>query len=228
MKSVVPLLLALSACSFSSKLNGSTFGPGSGGSSSSSGGSGTAAMPDLTGKTVAEADALLREQGFTIVAAEEQKDDLCGETEDHVMVAQGTICKQRPMPGAQTAARSLRLTYTIEHERYEGGDQPTPWRRMPDLVGKPLDVARTLLARNQLSLDQHFELRDSTDCAAETVCSTSPPALSRKMLRTRGVLHVGVARPAPPPTDTDAPPTPTPGPGTPPPPPPPAKPDTYF
>lgn len=228
MKSVVPLLLAISACSFSSRMNGSAFGPGSsggGGSSSGGGGAGTVAMPDLTGKTVAEADALLRDQGFTIVAAEEQTADLCSETDDHVMVPQGAICKQRPLPGAQTAARSLRLTYTIEHDRYEGGEQPTPWRRMPDLVGKKLGVARTLLARNQLSIDQHFELRDSDECDADTVCSTSPPALARKMLRTRGVLHVGVARPTTPPPPPPG--TPPPPPGTPPPPPP-AKPDTYF
>lgn len=222
MKSVVPILFALTACSFSSKFNSTGFGSGGNGSSSSSGGTRMAAMPDLTGKTVAEADALLRDQGFTIVAAQEQTDDLCGESDDHVMVAQGAICKQRPVAGAQTAANALRLTYTIEHDRYEGGEQPTPWRRMPDLVGKKLDVARTLLARAQLSIDQHFELRDSDECAAGTVCSTSPPALSRKMLRTRGVLHVGVAR-----ADAPTPPPPT-GPGTPPPPPPPAKPDTYF
>ena len=105
-------------------------------------------MPDVRGKTPAEAEAMLRSAGFTVKDSTEQVDDLCGEGEDHAMAKQGTICKQRPEVGATTYGGTVRLAYTIEHDAWDGGGTGQgAWRRVPDVVGKPLDVARTLLAR---------------------------------------------------------------------------------
>lgn len=229
---VVPLAcVALAACSFSGKLGGSTLSSGSGPSStSSSSGDSTrpAPMPDVRGKTPAEAEALLRSAGFTVASTTEQTEDLCGEGEDHQMARQGTICKQRPEAGATTYGGTVRLTYTLEHDAWEGGSNgPGEWRRVPDVVGKPLDVARTLLARAQLPIETSFEVIEVVEpgCAARTICKISPGPKQRKQVRMQGRLYVGLPQPvaAPPPTVDPTDPTP---PATTPPPA--AKPDTYF
>lgn len=183
-------------------------------------------MLDLSGKTPAEARAALEAAGFVVVSGEENVDDLCGEGEDHAMTRQGGICKQTPMAGTAIDAGAVRLRYTIEHDAYEhGGDGgANPWRRMPDVTGKPLSEADRVLASAQLGLARHFELVDAGDaCAAEVVCEQYPRARERMFVKRPGRLYVGSARAAPPPSAAATPPQPPAAASQPT-----AKPDTYF
>lgn len=210
--------LLLVGCSMSANLNGRSFGTTPGASSSAGGAVAQVTMPDLAGKTPEQAVAILRSAGINVVDTRENDSDLCGESDDdHSMTPQGTICKHTPMAGASVSAQAVRLAYTVEHDRYEGGSSPRPWRRMPALVGMTLDAARATLARAQLSIDANFDVEvvESERCAPGTVCETSPPAKIRKMLGLRGRIYVGapraVAAPAPPtaPTPPAAPTQPT-------------------
>ena len=207
MKVVALASVALGACAFSAKLNGNSLGGSSGAGTPGSGvgQSGTAtgayravAMPDLTGKTPAQALELLRAAGIVVASADENVDDLCGEGPNHEMTPQGASCKQVPMPGADANANGVRLRYTMEHDAYEYGGVggPSPWRRMPDVTGKPLAEATTILARAQLPVAEHFEVIEVRDdaCAAATVCEQSPLPRIRKALARRGRLYVGAAR----------------------------------
>lgn len=196
---VLLVVTALAGCSFSSKLNGTTYGgsqPGTTSGGSTASGNGRLIIPALTGKTAAEADAVLRAAGFTFdrVAID---DHLCGGDDDK-MVAQETVCDQRPAAGSESGARLIGLTVTIQHDTYEHGGVggPSEWRRMPDLVGKPIDVARTVLARANLPIDAEFEVieKASDDCQPDQVCGTEPEPRSRKVLGRRGRLYVGKAQ----------------------------------
>lgn len=221
----MPLLVA--GCSLSANLNGRSLGPSSGGAASSNGGAvAQVTMPDLAGKTPEQAVALLRSAGINVVDTHENESDLCGENDDHSMTPQGAICKHTPTAGASVSPQSVRLAYTVEHDRFEGGNSPRPWRRMPALVGMTLEAARATLARAQLPIDGNFEVEvvESAGCAVGTVCETNPPAQVRKMVGMRGRIYVGAPRAAAPP-----PPSPTPPPApTAPAPQPSAQPDVYF
>lgn len=224
----VPLLLA--GCSLSANLNGRSFGTtpsGTGGTSSNAGGAvAQVTMPDLAGKTPEQAVAILRSAGINVVDTHENESDLCGENDDHSMTPQGAICKHTPMAGASVSPQSVRLAYTVEHDRFESGNSPRPWRRMPALVGMPLVAAWAALARAGLPIDGNFEIEmvESAGCAVDTVCETNPPAQVRKMLGTRGRIYVGAPRaaapPPPSPTSPSAPTAPASQPS--------AQPDVYF
>lgn len=228
--------LLVAGCSLSANLNGRSFGTSPGGSSSaassSSGGSvAQVTMPDLAGKTPEQAVAILRSAGINVVDTHENDSDLCGENDDHSMVAQGAICKHTPMAGASVSPQSVRLAYTVEHDRYEGGSSPRPWRRMPALVGLTLEAARATLARAQLPIDANFEVEvvETEGCAPGTVCETSPPAKIRKMLGSSGRIYVGAPRAAAAPTPPSGQPPPTaPTPPTAPASQPSTQPDVYF
>lgn len=219
MKAAPVVFVVLGACAFSAKLNGSSLGGSSGTGATAgaapAGGYRAVAMPDLTGKTPAQAIELLRAAGIVVASADENVDDLCGEGPNHEMTPQGAICKQVPMPGADANANGVRLRYTMEHDAYEYGGVggPSPWRRMPDVTGKPLAEATAILARAQLPVAEHFEVIEMRDdaCAAATVCEQSPLPRIRKALARRGRLYVGAARapatadgPAPPPASPPA------------------------
>lgn len=218
-------VVAVGGCSFSSTNSPPVFGPsppapaGAGpvaGPVAGPSGGGMLVVPDLTGKTAAEADAALRAAGFTFdrVAID---DHLCSVADETKMAPQDTVCEQRPPAGSESGPRLIAPTVTIEHDTYEHGGVggPSEWRRMPDLVGKPLDVARTVLARANLPLADHFELVEiaADDCQPEQVCTTEPAASTRKVLARKGRLYVGKARA--PATQPAQPTTPTTG-------------DTYF
>lgn len=204
----VGVITGLAGCSFSAKLNGSSVGGpsgpsgGGGGSSSSassssggSGSSGVIAVPDLRGLTPAQAEAKLRAAGFTFdkLAVD---DHLCSGDDEH-MVARDTVCEQRPPAGGDSQARMLAPSVTVERNTYEHGGVGggSEWRRMPDLVGKPIDVARTVLARASLPVGEQFEIiEDHFDgCLPQQVCRTEPAAKARKVLVRKGRLYVGKA-----------------------------------
>ena len=192
------VVTALAGCSFSSKLNGSGFGgssPSSGGGSSgggsssggssgggssgggSSGGSsgGSTAsivVPDLRGLTAAQAEAALRSAGFSFDQLK-ITDYACEALDDRKMAPQDTVCDQHPTAGQDHAPRLISVSVTIEHDTFAHGSVggSSEWRRMPELVGKPLDVARTTLARVNLPLDQQFDLLED---GASAVTTASP------------------------------------------------------
>ena len=203
---VLVVVTALAGCSFSSKINGAGFGgsqsgPTSGGATATPSANGTLVVPDLTGKTAAEAEAALRAAGFTFQRLE-LDDHQCSVADDTKMVPKDTVCAQRPAAGAETGPRLSSPTVTIERDSYDHGGVggSNEWRRMPDLVGKPIDVARTILARASLPVADQFEIaEDSSDaCQPDQVCSTEPAANARKVLARKGRLYVGKARAAAP------------------------------
>lgn len=153
-------------------------------------------MPDLRGKTAAQVGELLHSRGFQVDKIT-ISDLLCNEGDDTKMVAQNTVCGQQPDLGVDHGPHVLRLELTIEHNSYDHGGVGTSseWRRMPDLVGKSIDVARTILARASLPIDEQFNIVEVVDdaCAAGQVCQTSPAGKSRKVLQRRGELVVGKA-----------------------------------
>jgi len=203
------VLVSLSGCALSANLNGRSFGTSGSRPSGASGAVAQVAMLDLVGKTPDQAVALLRRAGINVVETHENESDLCGEGEDHTMVSQGAICKHTPMPGAAVSPQAVRLAFTIEHDRYEGGRWPRPWRRMPALAGMTLEVARTALVRAQLPIDTNFKvvLIETEGCAPGTVCETSPAANTRKMVGTSGSIYVGAPRAATSPPTGSAPPS---------------------
>ncbi len=219
------VVMALAGCSFSGKLNGT--GPSGTPTPSSStaaastvaptpapSGGGKLIVPSLIGQTAAQAEATLRAAGFTIPRVEIVK-NYCAHDDDTKMVAKDTVCEQEPRAGREHQPRILSLRLTLERDTYEHGlvGHSSEWRRMPDLDGKPLDVARTILARASLPLAEQFDIVevDEAVCQPAQICRTEPAARARKVLWRKGRIYVGKVKPAAPPT------APTPAPG-----------DTFF
>jgi PASTA domain len=183
-------------------------------------------LPDLRGKTAAQVGELLKSRGFQIDTVN-MTDLMCNDSDDTKMQPQNTVCGQEPAVGVDHGPHLIRLSLTIEHDTYEHGGvgNSNEWRRMPNLVGKSFDVARTILARASLPIDSQFNLVEVVDdkCPAGQVCATSPEGNHRKVLGRRGEIVVGKAGAARPvddrsgdkPADPNAP-KPTP------------KPDDYF
>ena len=208
----------IGGCSFSGQLGGSSIG-----GSPRSPGFQSARMPNLFGRTPAEAATLLRQAGFVVVSAEERDGD-CGEGGDHVMAPKGAICAQSPVADIDTDPREVRLKYTLERDAFDhGGVGDAAWRRMPGLVGMSLPDAQAALARAQLPADRYFDVVDNDRCRPGIVCEQSPAPKDRMRLAGRGRLVVGAASPAGPPPSAQ----PTP-PAQPAPAPQPTTPDTYF
>lgn len=210
----------IGGCSFSGQLGGSSIG-----GSPRSPGFQSARMPNLFGRTPAEAATLLRQAGFVVVSAEERDGD-CGEGGDHVMAPKGAICAQSPVADIDTDPREVRLKYTLERDAFDhGGVGDAAWRRMPGLVGMSLPDAQAALARAQLPADRYFDVvvADNERCRPGIVCEQSPAPKDRMRLAGRGRLVVGAASPEGPPPSAQ----PTP-PAQPAPAPQPTTPDTYF
>lgn len=214
------VVTALAGCSFSAKLNGSSLGGSSPKPSGGGGGGGNATptpgpsgngmliVPDLTGKTAEQAAATLRAAGFNFERAEISGYQ-CADGDDTKLVAKETVCDQRPAAGIEHLPRMISVTFTIEHNTYEHGSvgQASEWRRMPDLVGKPIDVARTILARASLPIEAQFEILDdgADRCQPDQVCHTEPAPKDRKVLARKGRIYVGKAKAPTAPTTPTAP-----------------------
>jgi beta-lactam-binding protein with PASTA domain len=190
------ILLVLASCSFSSKLVTPGGGMRSSGASSSESASALVA-PDVRGMTPEQALAAVRKAGFTSDQLDVH-DQLCNYSDGELMVAQGTVCNQSPMPG-KTYPERASFRVTIEHDTPTHGEVTynTEWRLMPDLIGKTYAEAKAILAKNGFDVAKHFEhVEGSVDCPKDIVCKTSPPAGSRVVLRRGGRLFVGIETPA--------------------------------
>jgi beta-lactam-binding protein with PASTA domain len=194
------VLVVLAGCSFSSKLT--TSGPGSSTSSGGGGGGGSkiVVVPDLYGLTLEQAAAKMREAGFTRGPEKSMQNYACDmDRRPHYDV--GQICYHHPVPGTQTSS-SLPISVQIQADYDDHGNIgfAGEWRSMPDVVGKTVTAARSMLAGKKMPLDEHFELLED-DCAEGTVCRTSPQPGERKVLARKGRLWVGKkAAVVPPPT----------------------------
>jgi beta-lactam-binding protein with PASTA domain len=203
------LVVAISGCSFSAKLNGPGFGRGAAApfspnqtataTAAPAAGARMLVVPDLTGLTIEQAAAALQAAGFQFDHVE-PSDFVCEYADDRSMVKQGTACGQEPLAGAERLPRLVSVRVTIEHDTYEHGavGLANEWRRMPDVLGRPLDSANGLLARSQLPTGEHFEIIDTTEdgCEAGLVCRTEPAAGTRKVISRKGRLYVGKGHPA--------------------------------
>lgn len=149
-------------------------------------------MPDLRGMTESQATAALRAAGFADVHVQVMEDTYtCEYDDDTKMLPQGQICEQKPSAGTRVSLAKLRAQIVIEHDTYEhGGETTQEWRRMPDLVGKPLAEAQAILAAKGFK-DDEFTIEEDASCARGTVCETAPKALVRKTVSYPGRLSVG-------------------------------------
>lgn len=199
-KSTVVLVI-LTGCSFSSKLTtsglGSSSSPssssGSGGGGSGGGGGGastTVVVPDLYGLTMEQATAKLRQAGFTRDPEKSTQNYACDmDRRPHYDV--GQICYHHPVPGAKTGSRlPVHVQIQADYDDHGNIGFSGEWRSMPDVVGKTVATARTILVKAKLPLDEHFELLVG-DCAEHTICDGYPRPGERKVLARKGRLWVG-------------------------------------
>ena len=110
---------------------------------------------DLTGMSRESAAALLESQGLRLVVAGEQHDDA---------VPVGQICQQQPLPDSQ-----LRRGDAVTVMTSLGEEQVV----VPDLTGRPLDVARRALPRARLRVGA---IERGGEGEPNTVVSTRPEA----------------------------------------------------
>lgn len=148
-------------------------------------------VPDLVGLTPDEAKERLSQAGFAATALTIPPDTICRYDDDTKMVKQGTICAQDRSAG-QKIMSNARVKVAIEHDTYEEGGVETGavWRRMPDLLGKPIDEALQLLQDKGFGRDE-FEVEERGGCTKGTICDQNPNPGDRKFLASPGALNVG-------------------------------------
>jgi beta-lactam-binding protein with PASTA domain len=114
-------------------------------------------VPDVRGRSVGEATALLSGVGLTLNVEQLRRIDL--------KVPAGVIMGQEPAPGQRTRMqRSVRVWLSA-------GPRPT---RVPPLVGEPVRAAEARLAEDALTLTGVAEIR-SRDYPSDTVVAQDPP-----------------------------------------------------
>jgi serine/threonine-protein kinase len=116
------------------------------------------AVPDLTGRSVADATSTLNQVGLGLTVESGPKID--------PKVPAGAIVQQDPAPGVKTR-RQRRVRVWLS-----GGPRPT---RVPSLVGVTARAAEARLAQDQLGVSEIAEIR-SRDYPSETVVAQNPPA----------------------------------------------------
>jgi beta-lactam-binding protein with PASTA domain len=152
------------------------------------------AVPDLTGKTEAEAVATLASAGFTDPTVKVLDEHyICEYDDESRMVKQGAICNQKPEPPTKLVSTRGDIQVVVERDTFEAGGAGTTgeWKRMPDLVGMNLEQARTVL-RSKGFGDEEFNVEDGWSCAKGTVCETLPAAGQRKTKTYHGALRVNL------------------------------------
>jgi PASTA domain len=151
-------------------------------------------VPDLTGMTADQAATALRAAGFKFQRLE-TTDNACGHSDEDQMMRLGAVCAQEPLAGAERLPKLMQAKITIERDTYEHGSigGSSEWRRMPDVAGKSLATARTMLERASLPLDEQFEIVKTSEsgCAKGAVCRTEPVGKGRKVLARKGQIYVG-------------------------------------
>jgi len=114
-------------------------------------------VPDLKGRSVAEATTVLTSVGLALTVEQGPKID--------PRIPAGAIVGQEPASGVKTRRqRSVRVWLS-------GGPRPT---RVPSLVGVNARAAEARLSQDQLSVTEIAEIR-SRDYPSESVVAQSPP-----------------------------------------------------
>lgn len=176
------------------------------------GAAGTAIVPNVVLLPRAQAEAVLRNAGFT--APVELDTSACGSTVDNKHVVElGHVCYQMPAAGRQGSTR-IPVTLRVQHEdpwrgAYSSG---RTWFLMPDLAGVPVETARARLRAAGFAKEPLISYVVEAGCRPNVVCRTTPEPLSRADSSSDKVLVVGQPpervsnQPAPTPAPTPAPP----------------------
>ncbi len=156
-----------------------------------------ATVPNLRGKSEADAATVLREAGFADATVEVLEARFVCEYEDNFdptqVVAQGAICDQDPDPGGRVRAERFAIRVVLEHDTFEhGGLSTSEWRRMPEVTSMSLVAAQAALAAKGFGPDE-FEVEDYTgSCSPGLVCETVPKAGLRKRKDTLGTIRASL------------------------------------
>ncbi len=131
------------------------------------------AAPNLEGMPVEEARERWRAKGIEIIEDGER---------DGTGAEPGTIVQQRPAPGAELSVKEIRVVVARKSEDV----------KIPDVVGKPIDDARKLLA------DAGFDVADPTPEASDkppsSVIKQTPPA--NEAAKRGSMVRLVIAEPA--------------------------------
>ena len=229
---LLSLALALPLTGCVGSANFSSYGPrGPGGSPGPAGGQGgstsptgsgdsrPAMVPNLALMTQAEAEAALRQAGFTQPVTIDTSSS-CGSTIDNKAVVElGRVCYQMPAAGRESSTGvpvSVRLQTEDPWRGSLGGGRF--WFLMPNLGGVPLETAKAKLrALGFTAKEPVISYVQEPGCRPNIVCRTSPDALTRTDGTSDKVLVVGKpdvvfesTGPKPPPPPPPATPTTTP------------------
>ncbi|MEZ4361308.1 MAG: PASTA domain-containing protein [Kofleriaceae bacterium] len=202
----VVAVLAVSGCAGSAKWSAfAGSGTSSGGhSGQAQGPSQTVTMPNLVLLTRAEAEAKLRELGFTQPASLDTS--ACGSTlDDHKTVVElGRVCYQMPAAG-RPASTGVPVSLRVQDENPWRGEYRAGrgWFLMPDFVGVHVDVARAKVRELGFTKEVKIGFVTEPGCQPNLVCRTSPEAWSRADTTSDKIFFVGQP-PEPPRATADA------------------------
>jgi hypothetical protein len=149
-------------------------------------------MPDLSGLTVTQAKEVLTKAGFSADKLRELVDHECQYKSEKDMKPKGQICSQDPSAHAKVLP-TARIDVTLEEDTFEEGGlgSPSAWKRMPDLMGMSEVSARGVL-RTKGFKDDEFHFQRMGGCGTpNTVCSTNPEPLQRKIRERQGEILIG-------------------------------------
>jgi PASTA domain len=180
---VVGAVVASTGCAGSASWSARGMGGGGGDNGRAGGGTqapGATAIPDLTLMTRAEAEAALRQAGFT--AAPELDEFACGSTlEDKRVVELGRVCYQMPAPGRQ-ASLAIPVRLRVQNENPWRGEYRAgrSWFLMPDFAGSDVEAAKAKLRELGFTAKEvKVSYVVEAGCKPSTVCRTTPAAWSR-------------------------------------------------
>jgi beta-lactam-binding protein with PASTA domain len=131
------------------------------------------AAPNLEGMPVEEARERWRAKGIEIVEDGER---------DGSGAEPGTIVQQRPAPGAELSSKEIRVIVARKSEDV----------KIPDVVGKPIDEARRMIA--DAGLDAADPTPEASDKPASTVLRQTPPA--QEAAKRGSIVRLVIAEPA--------------------------------
>jgi beta-lactam-binding protein with PASTA domain len=146
-------------------------------------------VPDLRGLDVDQARKVAGRHGSLELEVLDRY--ACDYDDDRDMLLEGQVCDQKPVAGTSVVEGST-IKVVVERDTYEHGGVGTTneWRRMPDLVGMPVDEAHAELARLGFD-DGELSVEHDTACPARVVCGSQPEPGHRKVRARAGRLYVG-------------------------------------
>ncbi|MBT1174671.1 PASTA domain-containing protein [Bifidobacterium sp. LC6] len=111
-------------------------------------------VPDVTGKTLAEAKSMLNNEGFYSIDAKDP---------DGGIALKGTVKAQEPKAGEESST-SDEVTLTVESEAYKASEKSSDIKQLAkDLKGKPAKDAIEQLKKENLLGDIYFKHGAGTD-----------------------------------------------------------------